>query len=321
MSTVFDAVDVHAHFVPAAYRAALLAAGMETPDGSPIPPWSVSAHLERLDELQLGTAMLSLSSPGLDFDGRPSYWAQVVNDVGAGLVTDHPDRFGWFASLPLPDIDASLVEIDRAAAELHADGFALLTHYSGSYLGDPRFDPVMSELDRRRAVVFVHPTSPAGCAAVDCGRPAPLIEYLFDTTRAVINLLLNRVFQRYPGIRWVVPHNGAALAAVTDRVQLFADHILHSEGETVEAALARLYFEVGSSAPFPRAGASLLGLASPERLLLGTDLPYAPPPAVAANLTRLRDGELVKGAALAALLGGNARQLFARLAQLRDPSH
>lgn len=312
MSSAAPVVDVHAHFVPEPYRAGLLAAGKDRPDGSPIPPWSAAAHLERLDELGIETAMLSLSSPGLDVDGRAEYWAELVNDAGAALAAEHPRRFGWFASLPLPDVEASLGELDRVAEQ--ADGFALLTNHAGVYLGDPQLDPVMAELDRRQAVVFVHPTSPAGCGQVDQGRPAPLIEYLFDTTRAVTNLLLNRVVQRFAGIRWIIPHNGAALASVADRVQLFSDFILKApDAEPVADVLARLYYEVGSSAPFPRAASALLELVGPDRLLLGTDLPYAPPPAVAANLARLRAGELVTGD-LTGLLSGNALRLFPRLA-------
>lgn len=307
-------VDVHAHFIPDAYRGGLLAAGKDHPDGSPIPPWDADAHLERLDQVGIDTAMLSLSSPGLDVDGRPTHWARVVNDAGASLVAEHPDRFGWLASLPLPDVDASLSELARAEDELDADGFALLTHVGGVYLGDPQLDPVMAELDRRAAVVFIHPTSPAGCSHVDLGRPAPLIEYLFDTTRAVVNMVLNRVFQRYPRIQWIVPHNGAALTSVVDRVQLFGDYVLRTpDAESVEDVLGRLYYEIGSSAPFPRAAEALLGIAGPDRLLLGTDLPYAPPPAVTQNLERLASGDLVRGNDLAALVGGNAERLFPRV--------
>ncbi|WP_052209631.1 amidohydrolase family protein [Kocuria sp. ZOR0020] len=103
--------------------------------------------------------------------------------------------------MPLPEIDASLREIAHALDDRNADGFALLTHVQGVYLGDARLDPVMEELNRREAVVFVHPTSPAGCAHVDMGRPAPLVEYLFDTKRAVINLVLTATLSRYPAIR------------------------------------------------------------------------------------------------------------------------
>lgn len=193
--------DVHAHFVPQAYRQALLEQGINFPDGSPIPEWSAAGHVEALDELGITTAMLSASSPGVEVDGRPEYWARLLSESGADARTEHPGRFGLLAALPLPEIDASLREIAHALDDRNADGFALLTHVQGVYLGDARLDPVMEELNRREAVVFVHPTSPAGCAHVDMGRPAPLVEYLFDTKRAVINLVLTATLSRYPAIR------------------------------------------------------------------------------------------------------------------------
>lgn len=304
-------VDVHAHFVPPDYRSALAAAGNQHPDGSPIPPWSADAHVEMLDRLEISTAMLSLSSPGVDVDGRPAYWARAVNEFGAGVRAAQPGRFGWLASLPLPDVDASLAEIAYASDELHADGFALLTHGQDAYLGDPSWEPVMAELNRRRAVVFVHPTSPCGCAHVDMGRPAPLLEYLFDTTRAIVNLVLSGVLQRHPEIRWIIPHNGAALPAVVDRVALFQQHILHSPDEIeITHALRRLYYEVGSSAPFPRTAEAARALTSDDHLLVGTDLPYAPPPAVEANLRRLVAGEILAGDGLDRLCHGIADFLF-----------
>lgn len=304
-------IDVHAHFVPTEYREALVAAGNAFPDGSPIPEWSAQRHIELLDELGVTTAMLSASSPGVEVDGRPDYWAQFLNEAGAATRAEHPGRFGWLASLPVPDVDAALGELEYCAEQLRADGFALLTNQRGVYLGDPTLDPVMEELDRRRATVFVHPTSPAGCCHVDMGRPAPLLEYLFDTTRAIVNLVLTGTLLRYPHIKWIVPHNGAALAGVVDRVSLFQREVLHSAAELdIGAALRGLYYEVGSSAPFPRTAAAARALTEDDHLVLGTDLPYAPPPAVRDNVTRLLAGEFVAGSSLERLRHGTAEELF-----------
>lgn len=304
-------VDVHAHFVPSAYREALVAAGNGHPDGSPIPPWSAASHVEMLDRLAITTAVLSASSPGPQVDGRPAYWARLLNEAGAATRAEHPGRFGWLASLPLPDVEASLAEIEHATGQLQADGFALLTHTEGVYLGDARLEPVMAELDRLGAVVFVHPTSPAGCQAVDMGRPAPLLEYLFDTTRAVVNLVLSGSLARFPHIRWIVPHNGALLAGVVDRVRLFQEHLVPGGLDLdARAALAGLYYEVGSSAPLPRTAAAARELASDDHLLLGTDVPYAPPVAVTQNVERLLAGELLSGEGLQMLCHGNADALF-----------
>lgn len=307
-------VDVHAHFVPEAYREALEAAGVTHPDGSPIPPWSIEAHVEALDQLGVTTAVLSVSSPGPVVDGRAAYWARALNEEGAAIRRAHPDRFGWLACLPVPDVDAALAELDHACDELDADGVGLLTQQDGVYLGDPALEPVMDALDQRGLTVSIHPTSPAGCEHVDMGRPAPLLEYLFDTTRAVVNLVLSGTLGRHPNIRWVIPHNGAALASVADRIALFQQQILHSPVELdIETALRRLYFEVGSSAPFPRTAAAVRTLAADDHLVLGTDLPYAPPPAVQDNITRIRAGELLTGTALDQLCHGTADQLFPHL--------
>jgi predicted TIM-barrel fold metal-dependent hydrolase len=138
-------VDVHAHFLPADYREALLANGHERPDGFPIlPEWSPEGHLEVLDRLGIGTAMLSVSSPGVALGEDAAAWARSVNETGAATVRAHPDRFGLLASLPLPDVDAALAELRHAFDRLGADGIALLTNVDGVYLGDERYEPLAS---------------------------------------------------------------------------------------------------------------------------------------------------------------------------------
>jgi predicted TIM-barrel fold metal-dependent hydrolase len=125
-----------------------------------------------MDEVGIGTALLSISSPGLSFvtgEGCTGL-AWAVNEDGADAVRSHPHRLGLLASLPLPDVDAALEEIEHASSVLHADGFVLMTNYDGVYVGDKRLEPVMEELNRRRAVVALHPTSPPGAEAVGLGR-------------------------------------------------------------------------------------------------------------------------------------------------------
>ncbi len=137
-------------------------------------------------------------------------------------MRDHPRRFGLLAALPLPDLPGALAESRRAIDELGADGITLHTHYAGRHLGDPFYEPLMTELDQRSAVVFVHPTSPPCWEATSMARPRPMLEFPFETTRAVTHLILNGVLDRYPRIRFIVPHAGAALPAVADRVAAFA---------------------------------------------------------------------------------------------------
>lgn len=305
-------VDVHAHYLPPTYRRALASAGIDRPDGFPyVPEWTVRGAIAEMDENAIDVALLSISSPGFGFARDPAGLARVVNEEGAEAVRAHASRLGLLASLPLPDVDGALVELERAADELDADGFLLLTNYDGVYLGDERFEQVMAELDRRRAVVALHPTSPPACEAVSLGRPRPMLEFPFDTTRAVTNLLLGGTLDRYPNIRIIVPHAGAALPVLGDRIEAFT-RAFGGGGAAggVLAALGRLHYDLAGE-PLPNALPAVLRLAGEERVLYGSDAPFNPSARVASGLARLR-------AALAGggepILAGNARALFPRVA-------
>ena len=210
-------IDVHAHFLPDQYREALATAGIDQPDGFPrVPMWNASEHVEVMDRLGIEACVLSVSSPGVQFGEGMSASDAVslvrhVNDVAAATITQHPGRFGAFASLPMADEGESLAEIERVFDGLGLDGVNLLTNVAGVYLGDASLEPIMAELNRRRAVVFIHPTSPACWECTSLGYPRPMIEFPFDTTRAVTNLLLSGTLARHPDIRWIVPHAGGTL--------------------------------------------------------------------------------------------------------------
>ena len=218
-------IDVHAHFLPPQYREALETAEIDQPDGFPlVPMWSADDHVAVMDRLGIDAAVLSVSSPGVQFgDGAKASdavsLAQCVNDAAASAIADHPGRFGAFASLPMADTDASLAEIERSLDGLGLDGVNVLTNVGGVYLGDASLEPTMAELHRRRALVFIHPTSPACWECTSLGYPRPMIEFPFDTTRAVTNMLMSGVFTRYPDIRKIVPHAGGTLPflAAADR--------------------------------------------------------------------------------------------------------
>ncbi len=157
-------IDVHAHFLPDDYRSAAEAAGHGAPDGmDALPPWTAAGHLALMDRLEIGTSLLSISSPGVYFGDAVAAraLATVVNDEGNRCVRAHPGRFGHLASLPLPDIEGSLEEVTRCCDELCSDGFALLTHVDGVYLGDPVLDPVFAELDRRVRACSSTPRRPS----------------------------------------------------------------------------------------------------------------------------------------------------------------
>jgi predicted TIM-barrel fold metal-dependent hydrolase len=184
-------IDVHAHFLTPRYVEEAKAAGHTRPDGMPgWPEWDERSHLESMDRGGLGVALLSISSPGIHFSDadRARALARHVNETGAEIRGRHPERYGHFASIPLPDVAGALAETVYALDELGSDGLAVETSADGVYLGHPDFEPLYAELDRRRAVVFVHPTSPPNAEQIALGRPRPLLEFIFDSARAASDL-------------------------------------------------------------------------------------------------------------------------------------
>lgn len=313
-------VDVHAHFVTESYVRQARAAGHERPDGMPAwPAWSARAHLELMDRSGIDTAVLSVSSPGVSF-GAPAAaraLAREVNEDGAGIVRDHPGRFGLFASLPLPDVDGALAEIAYAFDQLHADGVVLETHSHGVYLGDPRLEPVFAELNRRRAVVFVHPTSPVCWEHSALGRPRPMVEFVFDTARSVTDLLFAGTLERHPDLKVIVPHCGGALPVLADRINGFMRLFPPGEAEAPDAVaqLRRLYYDTAGPA-FPRQVPALLGLADPDRLLYGSDYCWTPAEAAEAHAASFDTAPApAPGTSWRSLTTANARTLFPRLAR------
>lgn len=318
-------IDVHAHFLPSSYRQAAERAGVEHPDGiAHWPSWDVAAAIELMDSLGIASAVLSLSSPGLLLGAGTDVGAlaRAVNEEGAALAREHPGRFGTFASLPLPDVPASIGEAEHALDVLGADGVVLLTNYGGVYLGDPRLDPLFSVLEERHTVVFVHPTSPACSDEVSLGRPRPMLEFFFDTTRAVANYLLHGGPQRFPSVEVVVPHAGAALPVLFDRVAGFVARGATASGVTaddVHAGLRRLWFDLAGHAAHQQSHA-IRRLAGVERLLYGSDFPFTPPPVVARALEELRGASALTADEVATQLRRNALGLLPRFGEPGAPA-
>jgi predicted TIM-barrel fold metal-dependent hydrolase len=276
-----DKIDVHAHYIPEVYRSALVAAGHDRPDGIPaLPEWSEALALDAMDELDVRLAILSISSPGVHF-GDPAAavaLARTVNEAGAHIVRAKPSRFGFFAALPLPEIDAAMTEARYALDRLGADGVCLFTNHDGMYLGDERLEPIYAEVAARKSVVFVHPTSaPQPTLGPDFA--APMLEFIFETTRSITDLVLAGVLQRHPDLRVIVPHAGAALPVLAGRVDLFAPVLANvadrSAVPSMRAALKSLHFDL-AGAPVEEQLAALLAVADPARLHYGSDFPFTP---------------------------------------------
>jgi predicted TIM-barrel fold metal-dependent hydrolase len=302
-------IDVHAHFVPDGYRAALSRAGHDHPDGMPaIPHWSADEHLAVMDRLGIATSLLSISSPGVALGGGSDAveLAREVNEAGRRAVVDRPGRFGLLASLPLPDVDATIAEIAYCCEHLDVDGFVLLTNVNGTYVGDASFAPVFDELDRRGARVLLHPTSPACWEHTSFGRPRPMLEFFFDTTRAVVDLVLNGTLARRADLAVIVPHAGATLPLVADRINAFA-MLLAPEADVLRE-LGRLHFDLAGFA-VPRQLDALLTVTTLDHLHYGSDFPFTPEPVVLGAAASIGAVE-----SLSAALRANTLGLFPRLA-------
>jgi predicted TIM-barrel fold metal-dependent hydrolase len=308
------AIDVHAHYLPDSYRDALADHGHSQPDGFPqIPDWSAEEHVAAMDRLGIALSLLSISSPGVHLgDGKSTVdRAREMNEAGQQAVIDHPGRFGLFASLPLPDVDATMAEIAYCCDHLNVAGFAVLTNIGGTYLGDDAFKPVFDELDRRGARLFIHPTSPTCWEHTSFGRPRPMLEFFFDTTRTIVDLVLNGTIAAHPGIEFIIPHAGATLPLVADRVNVFSMLLEVDPSVDVLRDLGRLHFDLAGF-PLPRQLDALLTLTTLEHLHYGSDYPFTPEFAVAMAGDRLAESGEIPGSLLQSLRS-NTERLFPTL--------
>jgi len=288
-------IDVHQHVVPPFWVEQLPAHGGDPsgvragdPSATVIPQWSPESAIEFMDSQEIATAMLSLTSPGIVRweKGERREMARRVNDYTAGLVAKWPARFGNFATVPLPDVDGTLSEIEYSLDTLRADGVILLGNYAEKYLGDLVFEPVWAELDRRRAVVFLHPGLPMPSAE---GVAGPLVDYPFDTTRTAVQLVLNSIVDRYPQARIILAHAGGFVPYAAHRFAELA-HVFRPDAAKpadILASFRRFYFDTALSSS-PTALPSLEAFAGNSQVLFGTDFPFAPAD-VAADFTAMLD--------------------------------
>lgn len=306
-------IDVHHHLFPPSLAQAL--AGRVPAFGMP----DAGRSLAAMDEAGTTTAMVSYPSfdlQSLDLQGQARD-AQVAlvrraNEEAAAILQQHPGRYGLFASLPVPHVDACLAEIAHALDELGADGVQLNTSYGQRWLGDEAFAPIMDELHRRRAVVFVHPGSPACCTGLVPGLPDAIVEFETDTARTLASLLFSGTAERCPGIRFIFPHAGGTMPALVNRFVNVAISSPAAAQRAPRGALAYLreFHYDTATAVGPAALGALLSIVPATQVLFGTDFPYVP---TAAQVAALR-GMALPGETLEALLAGNAQRLFPRIA-------
>ncbi len=274
-------IDVHAHYLTPAYNEMLDRRGLKYLDGGfPRPDWSEESELESMEQLGVTYCALSISSPHLHM-GDPAEAVEVArasNEYGAGLVKKYPEKFGVMASLPLPEIDVSVKEVIYCRDVLRVDGFMLMTNSCGIYLGNPVLDPVMEELDKGSCVVAIHPTEPAAIPnGVAEGVPYPFMEFFFDTTRTVCNLILNRTLQKYPNIRFIIPHAGAFLPVLSDRLIPMTNMLFPDGDVDIAKSLAGLYYDLGGIS-MPKQYGNLRQMVPDEHIFYGSDTPFTPLP-------------------------------------------
>lgn len=317
-------IDVHVHYLTQAYKDALLNMGEKNPDGFPSPEWDPEVHLKTMEHLGISSSMLSISSPHINFGDRNAakILARKVNEEGAELVKTYPGRFGLFASLPLPNVEDSIDEMQYAKDILHVDGFALPTNTQGVYLGNPCLDPVFEELNRLKAVVVLHPNKPGSVPEnVVEGLPIPIMEFFFDTTRTVINMILKGTLRKFPGIKFIIPHAGAFLTILAERFDSAIQMIPASFGENIKGekdridiydALKNLYYDVAGVC-LPRQLAALLQIVNADHLLYGSDYPYTPEFGCITLADALDKTDLLNDEQRRAVYHDNALKLFSHL--------
>jgi predicted TIM-barrel fold metal-dependent hydrolase len=307
-------IDVHHHIIPPFYLAEnrdRIAGSRGGEISAAWLNWTPEAALVEMDKQGVSTAIVSLSSPSVWF-GNPQAARQTarrVNDYAAELVRANKDRFGMFASLPLPDTDGSLREIEYALDVLKADGVVLLTSYDSRWLGDPAYSQVFEELNRREAVVFVHPTVPVCCRTLIPDVSPFVAEVPQDTARAITNLLYSGSFGRYRDIRFIFCHGGGTLPSMMGRLRHYGPADLNTKVPNgIEYELKRLYFDIASSATMPSI-AALMALVPTRQILLGSDYPYVPLEDAVEGMTQLG----LNSEILTAISRENALRLFPRL--------
>jgi predicted TIM-barrel fold metal-dependent hydrolase len=236
--------------------------------------WTPEKSLEDLDRGGAAAAVLSITNPGLYLGDKAQAvrLARECNAFGAKVVQAHSTRFGLFAAMPLPDVDATLKEIAYAYDQLHADGVGFMTSFNDTWLGNAAYRPVMEELNRRNAVVFVHPTAADCCRNLNYGVPPSSMEYGTDTTRAIIGVCFSGDAVRFPNIRWIWSHGGGTMPFLAGRVGGAAGNFKQQLPNGLMPELKKFYYDLAGAA---NAGvvASLRQLVTPDKIMFGTDFP------------------------------------------------
>ena len=303
-------IDVHHHFAPPAWVTEVR--------GRPLlhtanTTWTPEKSIDDMDRGGVAGAVVSITNPGLWFGDAAATRrvARACNEYGAKLVQDHPTRFGLFAAMPLPDVDATLQEIAYAYDTLKADGVGLMTSYGDLWLGHASFRPVMEELNRRNAIVHVHPTAANCCRNLGYGVAPGSIEYGTDTTRAITGVAFSGDAARFSDVRFIWSHAGGTVPFLAGRIDGASNNAKDRLPNGFIAEIRKFYYDL-AGASNRGAVASLLELVKPSQILFGTDFP--PGGTSAEYVKALSELKLFSAADLRAIDRDNAVKLLPRLA-------
>jgi predicted TIM-barrel fold metal-dependent hydrolase len=306
-------VDIHHHFLPTFFVEVLTRSGHPVAAQAKALAWSPEKSLAMMDEAGIETSILSLSLPGASFTGAagPPALAQRCNEYAARMITDYPGRFGAFASIPMLNVEAALEQVEHALDRLKLDGVMLLTNVRGRYLGEPDFDPVLEELNRRKAVVFLHPN----------WAPSPgfndFVEFPHEVTRALASLTASGGIERYTRIRYILAYGGGTIPFIASRVTVVMMDVFGSFLKTMVRYLKRLRtmqrMNYDLTASMDRyAWLALYGHTKPSRIMMGSNFPWTSPSTFAQQQAQLRAVEELDHAWIESIERDNSLKLFPR---------
>ena len=317
-------VDVHAHAILPQWRSAFEAATGQAPGsasvgGIRLPPWSPEQHLAYMDRQQIAAGILSWPEGTLMLRGRAARdLARSMNEAYAEIIVHHPSRFGAFATLPMDDMDAAVDEMAYALDVLGLEGVTATTQFEGTYLGDPYYETLFAEMNRRQTTLFAHPGIPKGLDAVDIGINVSTLEFMFDTTRMVTNLVAGGAKRRFPDISIISTHGGGTIPYLVHRLAISLPFFAKPgrpelTSQEVTADLASFFYDL-TAATSPAQLDAMRRLVPASRLMMGFDYPMMPEPTTAPEIAAWQAYEGFDDAQRTAIGAGNALQLFPRLA-------
>jgi 6-methylsalicylate decarboxylase len=309
-------IDTHHHILPDFFWRETNSAHAPVGGLAPL-QWSKEAMISFMDEAGIDVAVMSVSTPGVHIGDsqRARSLARRCNELAAELVHERPDRFASFACIPLPDIDASLEELSYALDVLGLDGLVLFTNSNGVYLGDTSLEPVFEELERRKAVVFVHPNPSPDAVAHSLGLPDNLLDFPTDTNRAVAQMHYTNRFARTPNVKYIFSHAGGSIPYLAARFAIIDEMAFIPGGEergAVASMFRHMYWDtaLAASDPVLRMLRDIVGV---DQVLYGTDFPYLRRDLAIDSKQRILESSKLNDSERRAILGGNASRLFPRL--------